>query len=63
LIGGIHAIGGLLQEPAEQLVGGLEERGAQEDLQLLHVRPELRHQLLDFGFLGEKDFRGGRFFF
>ena len=67
LVGGVDSIGGLLQKPADQLVGRLEN-GRPQHLQLLdagalrQMRRELGHQGLDLGLLGEEDFGGGRFF-
>ena len=69
LVGGIDALGGLLQKHAHQRVGGLEEGGAHQQFQFLHplaagcLSLEMGHQLLDFRVLGEEDFRPEVFFF
>jgi len=68
LIGIVNALDGLLQQPADQGVGRLENGGAHQQLQLGHDRTVSSvglvagDQLLDFLFLGEEDRRRERFF-
>ena len=65
----IDLVGGLLEQPADQRIGGLENRRAHQDLQLgdgvslWHPRLKTGDQLLDFFFLGQEDFRRDFFFF
>src|ERR1039458_4637825 len=69
LVGGINAIGGLLQKESHQHIGGLEDGGADQHFQLLDGAPvgfprlEAGHQLLDFLALGEEEFWRRVFFF
>ena len=69
LVGGIDAVGGLLQEEAHQRVGRLEDGGAHQHFQLLDGHPvgfprlEAGHQLLDFLVLGQEQFWRRVFFF
>ena len=65
LAGGVTAVGGWLLQPPRQSPGGLEDRPAHQQFQLLHQLPgrrlalKLGHQSLDFLVLGEEDFGGG----
>src|SRR5208283_1368891 len=69
LVSRIDLIGGLLEQPADQRIGGLENRRAHQDLQLRDGvslwRPRLKtgRQLSDFFFPGQEDFRRDFFFF
>lgn len=69
LIAGIGAVGGLLEQPTDQGVGGLEHRRAHQDFQLgdaLAVQLpglEAGDQLLDFFFLCQEEGRRERCFF
>jgi len=65
----IDAVGGLLKQPTDQRVGGLENGRAHQGLQLRdHLRSrrlglEAGDQLLDFLILGEEDIGGNLGFF
>lgn len=69
LVTGVGLIGGLLEQPADQGIGGFENRRAHQYLQLGHriavQLPGLKagRQLLDFLLLGQEDFRRTFFFF
>ena len=70
LVAGIGAVGGLLEQPADQGIGGFENRRAHQDFQLgdgvalQFFGFETANQPLDFFFLGKEDFgRDGFFFF
>jgi len=66
---GVDPVGGLLEQPADQRIGGFENRRAHQHFQLgdgVSVQlPGFKttDQLLDFGFLGEEDFGRDGFFF
>ena len=70
LVADIGTVGGLLEQPADQRIGGFENRRAHQHFQLGDAVPvqllglEAGDQLLDFFFLREEDFgRDGFFFF
>jgi hypothetical protein len=62
LVMGVDAVGGLLEQPTNQRVGGFENRRAHQDFQLgdgVSVQRfgfKTGDQLLDFFFLGQEDF-------
>jgi hypothetical protein len=69
LVVGIGAVGGSLEQPTDQRIGGFEDRRAHQDFQLSDAVAvqrlgfEAGDQLLDFFFLCEADFRRDGFFF
>lgn len=69
LVGNIGPVSGLLEQPADQRIGGLEHRRAHQHFQLGDAlsaqlpRFKTGDQLLDFFLLGEEDGRRERNFF
>ncbi len=67
-VSGVDPVGGLLEQPADELVGGFENRGTHQNFQLGDTiagglaAGERGHQGLDFCFFGDGDVRIGRFF-
>ena len=61
LVAGIGPVGGFLQQPANQRIGGFEHRRAHQDFQLGNALAvqlpgfKTSDQLLDFLFLGQED--------
>lgn len=61
LVAGVDAIGGLLEQPTDQRIGGFENRRAHQDFQLRdgvsvqRLGCKAGDQLLDFFFLREED--------
>ena len=66
---GVNPIGGLLEKPAHQRIGGFENGRAHQDFQLRDALPVQRpgfkagDQLLDFFFLREEAWRRAGIFF